>query len=79
MISALILSVLINSMAFAESNPRVELSQHCKGAPATAASAMVILFRSPPETPRMKSFPTFVLTVWLRDGVKSEIRSSSTE
>lgn len=30
------------------------------------ASAMLTRFRSPPETPRTKSLPTIVLTVWLR-------------
>ena len=32
--------VLQNSMALAASRPRVELSQHCKGAPDNKASAM---------------------------------------
>ncbi|KAI6776431.1 hypothetical protein HG530_000376 [Fusarium avenaceum] len=43
----------INSTAFAESNPRVELSQHWKGAFESVASAMVTRFLSPPETPRI--------------------------
>ena len=40
------------SMALALSRPRVLLSQHCKGAPDRAASAIVTRFRSPPLTPR---------------------------
>ncbi len=39
------LSVLQNSIAFAESSPRVELSQHCSGALDRVASAMVTLLR----------------------------------
>lgn len=41
----------------------VLLSQHWRGAPERAASEMVTRFRSPPETPRTKSFPTRVLIV----------------
>lgn len=58
-----ILRDLQNSMALAESRPRVELSHICKGAPESTASAMVTRLRSPPETPRMKSLPTLVLMV----------------
>lgn len=35
------------------------------GLPATIISAMDTLLRSPPDTPRIKSLPTFVLYVWL--------------
>jgi hypothetical protein len=45
MYSAPIFKFLTNSMALAESRPRVELSQHCKGAPDRAASAIVTRFR----------------------------------
>lgn len=73
--SALRRRFLQNSTALAESRPRVELSQHCRGALASAASEMVTRLRlgqlvrqqtySPPDTPRMKSFPTMVFKVWL--------------
>jgi hypothetical protein len=43
--SAEVLSVLQNCTALAESRPRVELSQHCKGAPDRAASAIVTRLR----------------------------------
>lgn len=45
MYSALIRRFLQNSTALAESRPRVELSQHCRGAPDSDASAMETRFR----------------------------------
>jgi hypothetical protein len=62
-------SVLQNSTAFAESRPRVELSQHCNGAKLRAASAIETRLRSPPLTPLTKSLPTFVFTVWLTPNI----------
>ena len=43
---------LTNSNAVALSKPLVLLSQHCRGLPPNAASAMLTRFRSPPDTPR---------------------------
>jgi len=39
------------------------LSQAQMGLPATIISAMLKRLRSPPDTPRIKSLPTFVLYV----------------
>ena len=43
--SALMRRLRTNSTALAESSPRVELSQHCKGAPDKAASQIVTRLR----------------------------------
>ena len=56
---------LVNSKAVAASRPRVLLSQQAMGLPASAISAMLTRFLSPPDTPRTKSFPTLVFLVWL--------------
>ena len=50
-------------MAVALSRPLVLLSQHWSGLPPKLASAMLTRLRSPPDTPRTKSFPTLVLYV----------------
>ncbi len=54
---------LMKSRAVLASKPRVELSKQRTWARVAIISAIETRFRSPPETPRTNSSPTYVLAV----------------